>query len=333
VTTATAPAGHVRGPGGAPSAMRRRLLRHFLPLAGATTVALAVLLTIPFFDANRYPPPADIFTEGAKGALPGDDYPPAAGPTDSSGGHDPSMGSQHGRPGTTPAPTPSAPSNAAPPAGPSAPTHAGGDEPTGAGTTASSDHAGDPETIVRMRRLSTITGYLAVAFITLTLLIGPVNLLRRRRLPISSYLRRDIGLWAAVTSIAHVVFGFLVKHGDGQILGYFFEPGDRSRILTNSFGLANWVGLIAAAIVIVLAAISSDAALRTLKAKRWKRLQRWNYALAALAAVHAVLYGALWRLTSPYTVTLLASVVAIAVAQGIGVRLWRRRNHPGDIAS
>ncbi|MBA2283141.1 MAG: hypothetical protein H0W25_18175 [Acidimicrobiia bacterium] len=51
-----------------------------------------------------------------------------------------------------------------------------------------------------------------------------------------------------------------------------------------------------------LAAVSSDTARHKLKAKRWKRLQRWNYLLAALAvvhAVHAVHYGALWRLTSP----------------------------------
>ncbi len=66
----------------------------------------------------------------------------------------------------------------------------------------------------------------------------------------SSYLRRDIGIWACITSVAHVVVGFLVKHGDGAILSYFFEPGDRSRILTNSFGLANWAGLVAVVIVV-----------------------------------------------------------------------------------
>jgi hypothetical protein len=37
------------------------------------------------------------------------------------------------------------------------------------------------------------------------------------------------------------VLGFLVK----QLLGYFLQPGHRSRILTNGFGLANWAGLTA----------------------------------------------------------------------------------------
>nr|MBA3311613.1 hypothetical protein [Nocardioidaceae bacterium] len=89
--------------------------------------------------------------------------------------------------------------------------------------------------------------------------------------------------------------------------------------------LANWAGLVAVVIVVGLAAISSDTALRKLKAKRWKRLQRWNYLLAALAVVHAVLYGALWRLTSPYTVALIASVVIVVGGQTVGVWRWRRR--------
>lgn len=82
-----------------------------------------------------------------------------------------------------------------------------------------------------------------------------------------------------------------------------------------------------------LTAISSDVALRKLKAKRWKQVQRWNYLLAALAAIHAVLYGAFWRLTSPYTVALIASVVFVVVGQAVGVRLWRRRKQLAQVES
>jgi hypothetical protein len=57
-------------------ARRRRLFRHYLPLVMATAGAMAVLVSVPFFDVNRYPPPGDIFAEGAKGALPDGDYPP-----------------------------------------------------------------------------------------------------------------------------------------------------------------------------------------------------------------------------------------------------------------
>ncbi|HET7769348.1 MAG TPA: hypothetical protein VFN74_11290 [Chloroflexota bacterium] len=46
------------------------------------------------------------------------------------------------------------------------------------------------------------------------------------------------------------------------------------------------------------AALSSDVALRRLKASRWKWLQRLNYALFVLVIVHAVYYGALARVRS-----------------------------------
>jgi sulfoxide reductase heme-binding subunit YedZ len=79
-------------------------------------------------------------------------------------------------------------------------------------------------------------------------------------------------------------------------------------------------------IVAGLAAISSDAALRKLKVKRWKRIQRLNYALFALVIVHALLYGALWRETSPYSALLGLTVVAVFIGQAVGVRLWRQKN-------
>lgn len=365
MTTASTPARDSAGARSTPVGLRRRMVRHYLPLAGATFGVLAVLVSVPFFDANRYPPPGDIFVEGARGAVPDSDYPPTAPPPGSSGAHDDSVGNQQGD-ATTTAPTTTAPAghsgppagghgpasttttmiaSTAPAAGHSGPPAGGHSSPTttptgpaangdtGAAAVMSADHAGDRNTVLRMRRLSTMTGYVAVALIALTLLIGPVSLMLRRRLPVSSYLRRDIGIWAAITSAAHVVFGLLVEHGNGEILSYFLEPGDRSRILTNSFGLANWAGLAAALIAIGLAAISSDAALRKLKAKRWKRLQRWNYLLAVLAAVHAVLYGALWRLTSPYTDLLIAAVAIVTVGQAVGVRLWRRRSRLAEAAT
>jgi hypothetical protein len=48
--------------------------------------------------------------------------------------------------------------------------------------------------------------------------------------------------------------------------------------------------------------------------------------LFALVIVHGLLYGALWREKSPYTVLLGLSVIAVPVGQAVGVRLWRRKN-------
>jgi len=45
----------------------------------------------------------------------------------------------------------------------------------------------------------------------------------------------------------------------------------------------------------------------------------------SLVILLSVLYGALWRATSPYTVLLGLSVIAVAGGQALGVRLWRQK--------
>jgi len=176
-----------------------------------------------------------------------------------------------------------------------------------------------------VRQFSVATGYVALGLLAMTLLVGPANLLLNRRNPLSSYLRRDVGMWTAVASVVHTVVGFQV-HSAGTISGflsYFVAPD--GGVLLDSFGLANWTGLAAIVITTGLLAISSDAALRTLKAGRWKSIQRLNYAVFALVILHALFYGALSRGTSPFELLLELSVLAVLAGQVMGVWLWRRK--------
>jgi methionine sulfoxide reductase heme-binding subunit len=186
---------------------------------------------------------------------------------------------------------------------------------------AESTQATDDRSFVR--RFTTATGYVATGLLAVTLLIGPVNLLLRRRNPVSSYLRRDVGAWTAIFSVVHVFFGFQVHALLSDFLTYFFAPDGSP--LTDSFGLGNWTGLVATVIVVGLLAISSNFALRRLTARPWKRLQRLNYALFALVIAHAIFYGALSRVTSPFTLLLGLIVAMVFVGQAVGVWLWRRR--------
>jgi methionine sulfoxide reductase heme-binding subunit len=195
---------------------------------------------------------------------------------------------------------------------------------------ATMDHGGDQASGFGrsfMTRATTATGYVATVLLGGTLLIGPANLMLRRRNPVSSYLRRDAGTWTAVVSIIHVVAGFQV-HGSptevGNFLRYFVASDGAPR--TNSFGLANWTGLAALVIVAGLLALSTDRSLRELKATRWKNLQRLNYALFALVGLHAFFYGALLRVTSPFTLVLIVTVIAVFAGQTVGIWLWRRKH-------
>jgi len=51
-------------------------------------------------------------------------------------------------------------------------------------------------------RLSMATAYVALGLLAATLAIGPLNILRRRPNPVSTDLRRDIGIWAGLIGIA-----------------------------------------------------------------------------------------------------------------------------------
>jgi sulfoxide reductase heme-binding subunit YedZ len=139
-------------------------------------------------------------------------------------------------------------------------------------------------------RWSMATGYVGLALLAATLLPGARAALRGRRYPVSTDLRRDIGAWAALFSVAHFLVGWQVhmRHRSD----YFLTPGAGGILLprVDLFGIANWIGLAAVAIALLLLAISSDAALRRIGAERWKGLQRWNVTLFALVVLHAALY-------------------------------------------
>jgi sulfoxide reductase heme-binding subunit YedZ len=266
--------------------LRRRFLLHHVPLALASAGVLVLFMSLPLFDANRYPH-ADIFS----GPFPQERAADHAGPIDHAGRHTGQMD------------------------------HGGGHAPSRAPSREQMRHRSFE------RRFTLATGYVTLGLLAFTLLIGPTNLMLRRRNPVSSHLRRDVGMWTAIGSIVHVIVGLQV-HGGGQIsdfLDYFVTRDGSPRL--NSFGLGNWTGLVALVIVVGLLAISSDAALRKLKARPWKRVQRLNYALFALVILHAFFYGALLRVTSPFTLMLGVSVIAVFAAQTAGIWLWRRRRH------
>jgi sulfoxide reductase heme-binding subunit YedZ len=172
-----------------------------------------------------------------------------------------------------------------------------------------------------IQQSTSATGDLALVLLGLTLLIGPANLLLRRRNPVSSYLRRDVGTWTVIASVVHVILAFGVD-GRGQILDFFVRDG---RPLIDSFGLGNWTGLAALVIVVGLLALSTNAAVRELKGRTWKDLQRLNYTLFALVILHALFYGALLRMTSPFTLLLIFTVIVVCAGQAAGIWLWRRR--------
>lgn len=179
-------------------------------------------------------------------------------------------------------------------------------------------------------------GYVALLLLAVSLIIGPVNLLFKRRNPVNIDLRRDIGIWAGITGLVHVVFSFQVFQ-NGDILAYFLgkSPTGYSFPTPDLFTFSNYVGLIGTLIMAALLITSNQLSLRYLKGKRWKFLQRFNYPLAVLVAIHTFGYQAynLREMVFIYSVIGLSGLVLVAQLSGVFISVQRKKQRQLETSS
>lgn len=172
------------------------------------------------------------------------------------------------------------------------------------------------------RVVSLSLAWTAASAIAAALAIGPLNVLRGRRNPVSQNLRRDLGIWTALTALAHTWFGLHV-HRRGHMIEYFIHPADKGGGLRfDGFGAANQTGAIAALIAFILLAISNDLSLRVLGARTWKTVQRLSYVLLVLAIVHGIAYQLIEKRRAILVGGLVVAFAAVGLLQGMGV--WKR---------
>ena len=171
-----------------------------------------------------------------------------------------------------------------------------------------------------LSRASFATAYPALAFLAATLLIGPWNLLRKKANPVSSDLRRDIGIWAGILGIVHAGVGQFVHLRGRPWLYYVYGPTEHHHgIRHDLFGLANYSGALGILLLAMLFATSNDLSLRRFGTRKWKQLQRWNYAVFALVAVHSFAFQGVEKQKLPWVMTVVACVAAALVVQIAGV--------------
>jgi sulfoxide reductase heme-binding subunit YedZ len=104
-------------------------------------------------------------------------------------------------------------------------------------------------------------------------------------------------------------------------------PADRQALIPfryDLFGTASWSGVAATLVIVVLGAVSNDLSLRRLGTGRWKSLQRTNYVLFGLVAVHGLLFQVLEKRVLALVVALGGIVVVTTAVQLGGVYGYRR---------
>lgn len=176
-----------------------------------------------------------------------------------------------------------------------------------------------------LSRASFATAYPALALLATTLLIGPSNLLRKKANPVSSDLRRDIGIWAGILGIVHAGVGQFVHLRGRPWLYYVYGPTEHHHGMRHDlFGLANYSGALGVLLLAILFATSNDLSLRRFGTRKWKQLQRWNYAVFSLVAVHSFAFQGVEKQKLPWVMTVVACVAAALVVQLVGVVARRR---------
>lgn len=173
-------------------------------------------------------------------------------------------------------------------------------------------------------RLSMSTAYVGLALLGATLLVGPFNVITDRSNPVSIDLRRDIGIWAGIVGLTHFIVGLFV-HFRGRMWLYFVpEKWQFLPVRIDPFGLANYTGLFASLVLIMLLVLSNDLAMRRYGRRRWKNLQRWNYINFGLILLHGVFYQILEKRDLPLVMVFTAMVAAVAAIQYLGFTRQRK---------
>ena len=175
-------------------------------------------------------------------------------------------------------------------------------------------------------RASFATAYPALVLLAATLLVGPWNWLRSKPNPVSTDLRRDLGIWAGILALVHTAVGQCVHLRGRPWLYYIYGPAEHHHGLRHdAFGFANFTGAASALLVVALLATSNDYSLRRLGTRGWKKLQRWNYAVFALAAVHALLYQEGVETQKAGFVAIVLACIVFTIALQSVVFMRRRR--------
>ncbi|WGV61201.1 ferric reductase-like transmembrane domain-containing protein [Brevibacillus brevis] len=156
---------------------------------------------------------------------------------------------------------------------------------------------------------SMLLGYLSFILIGCTLLIGPLqSWLPAGWITISLSIRRDIGIWAGLTGLLHVILVLVLFENEPRLmiihenrsekadgwLGLFFVASSDPTMWPSPnwtlTGVANYLGLFAFFILLALWVTSSARAEKWLGGSSWKRLHLANPWLFVIVLFHGLIY-------------------------------------------
>lgn len=143
-----------------------------------------------------------------------------------------------------------------------------------------------------MHRWNRTFGDVSLVLVALSVAIGPLSRLYRRFSRLIPF-RRELGIYACVLAIVHTVIILLgwVELDLMRLFGFEWHPQlGRYVMFQLGFALGNAIGIAALLLVMLLAATSSDFAIRKLGTSGWKFLQMGVHGLWWLTVAHVAYF-------------------------------------------
>jgi len=169
-------------------------------------------------------------------------------------------------------------------------------------------------------RQSIVSAYLCLGLLCGTLLIGPWRAVAEGRVMSNYYLRRDIGIWAALIGMVHFLLANMLAMNYAYLGRYVTEAAAPSAEARRQlYGAGTIMGYVVAVLFLLLLGLSSDRVMRRVGLRWWKRLQRSSYVAFALTTLHGFAFQALESRPAVWVV-----VVAVVSATVLGGQAWGR---------
>ena len=143
-----------------------------------------------------------------------------------------------------------------------------------------------------MHRWNRAFGDASLVLVALSFGLGPLSRLYRPAVRLVPY-RREMGIYAFVLALVHgiIILVGWVEFDLMRLAGFEFHPQLQTYVMfQQGFALSNGLGILALVIALLLAATSSDYAMRKLGASGWKFIQMGVLPLWWLSVAHVAYF-------------------------------------------
>ena len=175
--------------------------------------------------------------------------------------------------------------------------------------------------------LSLATAYICLLLMAVALSLGPLQARRTGRSVANMYLRRDMGIWAGMAGLTHLIVATELSMTQAYMSVYVDALDARlsESLRADLFAWGSIIGFAVGILLILLLGLSNDRILRRLGVTRWKRLQRLAYLAFALTVAHGWVFQALEARSTLLIGVVLGVAIGVLLLQVSTVLALKRR--------